>query len=315
MWRLNLEIKNQDNFINLIKIAMYSLFIGYLGYSFAGVILIFYPMLFMESTIKNGLIPTILAMLATSVILGLLINLLAGLALFFVFAPMVLIFHYCVESKKSYMFTLILMVIVLAASFTSYQMGITRIESLDLEAFIDNVVEMQVENLDSNLSNLELSRYEDNLRMIYEYSIILVPGITLIILGLTVYLNYVFVGRRLLVQGVLINQPPLFSNFQLPRVSIIIFGAFIAAILLMRYLGLDYYSEIYLNTIAVFGFIYFVNGLALFSNFLIRLRIPNLGRMLVYVTCFMFPPVGIVVAVLGLLDALIYFRRISIKRE
>lgn len=310
-----MEIKNQEKFINLAKLAVYSLLIGYIGYSFAGLVLIFYPMMFMESTIKDGLVPTIITMLITSVILGLLINLLAGLALFFVFGPMVLIFHYCVETKKSYSFTLIVMILVLVISFTSYQIGITPIESVDLGSFIDNVVDVQVENLDDTMTNLEISRFEDNLRLIYEYSIMLIPGLMLIILSLTAFINYLLAGRRLLVRGILINQPPLFSNLQLPRVSILVFGVVIGIILLMRYLGLDFYSQVYFNTIAVFGFMYFVNGLALFSNFLIRLKVPNFGRMLVYTTAVLFPPIGAIVAILGLADALFYFRRISIKRE
>lgn len=310
-----MEIKKPDNLINLIRTTMYSVTIGIIGNVFMAVILLIYPVLFMESSIKNGIIPTMISMFVSSGIIALMVTPLAGLSLFFILAPMVLIFHYCVINQKRFYITFLLMFLVLLISFTSYNFGIANTNPVDVQGLIDTLVEFQIENLEGSFSSLELSNYEDSLRTVYDYSIRLIPAIVGIGVAVFVYINYLLTGRRLLRQGILIHQPPAFGNLQLPRFSIILFGIAIGIILLMRYLEIDYYSNVYLNAILVFGFLYFVNGLALFSNFLQRFRVPNIGRMFVYLSAVFFPAFGGATAVIGLIDALINFRRIRIKKE
>lgn len=315
IWRLNLDLKSNNNYINLFRIIMYAVFIGLLGNLFAVFVLLFYPVIFMESSIKNGIVPTMGAMAVSSGIIALVAGPLAVLSLFFVIAPMILTFHYCVVNMKSYGKTFLYMFLVLLVSFVSYNYGLLRTNPVDIESLIDTLLAIQVDNLNGALSGMELEEYERTLRSLYEYSLRLAPSILLVGISIFTYVNYLLTGRRLLKQGIFINQPPAFKNLQIPRFMILVFGIAILIILILRYLGLEYYSNIYLNTLVVFVFIFFVNGLALFSNFFLRFRIPSIIRTFIYISALFFPSFGFTTLVLGLIDTLINFRRIRLKRE
>lgn len=310
-----MEFKDQENYKELGKLLLMGVVVGFLGYTFFGIFYIFFPMLFMESSVKNGILPTMGVMLGVSVIVGLIFNLLAGLSLFFVFAPMILAFHYMVTSKKGYMPTLILMVVALTLSSVSLQLGLTPLGSVNIEEISEELIQTQIDGIDEDLTGLEASRLEENLRFINEMSIKLIPGLFFIFILIIVYLNYVMVGRRLLRQGILINQPPIFSNLQLPRISILIFGIIIGVVLILQNSGMEIYEVIYLNSIMVFGLLFYVNGLALVSNLLGRVKMLNFIKTFIILAMVFFIPAGAVALILGVLDTLVNFRKIRIKRE
>lgn len=301
--------------MELGKLGLFGLALGFLGFTFFGILYIFFPMLFMESSIKNGIVATMGVMLGISILLGLIFGMLAGLSLFFVFAPMVLIFHYMVTTKKGYMATLALMVIVLILSSTSLQLGLSPLSSINLDEISEELIQTQIESVDENLTGLEASRLEDNLRLISEFSIKVIPGMFFIFVLVTVYINYVLAGRRLLRWGILINQPPIFGNLQLPRVSILFLGALIGVVVILQNMGMEIYEIIYLNTLVIFGFLFFINGMSLVSYFLNRRRVSAFIKSLVFLVAIFFVPAGGIIVILGLLDALINFRKIKIKRE
>lgn len=311
-----MEIKDNNELKSLGILVLITSAIGLMGLTFSGVLLFFYPMLFLESSIKNGIGKTLGVMAISSLLIGLFIsNIVGGMSLFFVFAPMILIFHYTILRGKSYKVVFALMLIVLILSVASIQLGVTPIGSINVEEFIDTLVNFELEGTEGDLSNLELSRLEDNLRYVFEFTLSILPGMLLILFGALVYINYSFAGRRLLRQGILINQPPVFPLFQVPRYSILIFGILIGISVILNTMEIEYYKPVYLNAIVVFGFLYFINGMALVNNLLLRTKLKSFGRILIYMIIIFFPPVTVVVAVGGLVDALINFREVRIKRE
>lgn len=310
-----MDFKNQEKYMELGKLGLFGLVLGFLGYTFFGILYIFFPMLFMESSVKNGILPTMGVMLGISVVLGLFFGMLAGLSLFFVFAPMVLVFHYMVTTRRGFMATLVMMSLVLTLSTASLQFGLSPIGSINLEEISEEMIQTQLESVEENLTALEASRLEDNLRFISEMSIKLIPSMFFIFILVTVYLNYVLAGRRLLRSGILINQPPIFGNLQLPRISILVFGILIGGVLILQNSGVELYEVIYLNILVVFGFLFFVNGFALVSFLLNKTKMPNFFKTFILLGILLFVPAGAVVALIGVADALINFRKIRIKRE
>lgn len=306
---------NENSMKDLGKLVLITAGMGLLGIYFLGILLFFYPMLFLESSVKNGIGKTMGAMALSALLIGLFTNIMAGVSLFFTFAPMVLIFHYGIFNNKSYKVVVVLMIIVLALSVISLQLGLTPLGSFDIDEIIDSIVHLEIEGLEEELSNLELSRLQDNLRYVLEFSISILPGIFLILIGLMAYINYVFAARRLLRQGILINQPPIFPMFQVPRVSILIFGLFIGLSFLLRQGGIEYYKEVYLNTLVIFGFLYFLNGFALVNFLLLRTRLGTFGRVIIYMIIIFFVPVTLLVTFAGLIDALLNFRKARVKKE
>lgn len=311
-----MENKENKEFKGLGILVLVTTAIGLMGLTFSSILLFFYPMLFLESSIKNGIGKTLGVMAISSLIVGLFIsNPMAGMSLFFVFAPMILIFNYSILRGKSYKVVVALMLIVLILSVASLQFGVTPLGSIDVEEFIDTLVNFELEGTEGELSNLELSRLEENLRYVFEFTVSILPGMLLILFGALVYINYSFAARRLLRQGILINQPPVFPLFQVPRYSILILGVLIGLSYVLKTMEIEYYKTVYLNAIVVFGFLYFINGMALVNNLLLRTKLGSFARILIYMIIIFFPPVTVIVAAAGLIDALINFRKVRIKRE
>lgn len=310
-----MEFKNQEKYSQLGKLGLLGLVFGFLGYSFFGIFFLFFPMPFMESSVRNGIVPALGTMLGVSLALGLAFGILSGLSLFFVFGPLVLIFHYMVESKKTFAMTLLAMTLVLLLSFFSLQLGLTPLETIDFEKLSEEIIEIQMSTVEEGLSALESDRLEYNLRKINEITIKILPGIFFIFILFTVYINYVLVGRRLLRSGILINQPPLFGNLQLPRLSILALGLVIGLALALQAMGYEIYKIIYLNALVIFGFLFLINGLSMVSYFLNRLRIPNIFRTIFLLGLVLFAPAGAILIIVGLLDALVNFRKININRK
>ena len=65
----------------------------------------------------------------------------------------------------------------------------------------------------------------------------------------------------------------------------------------------------------VFGLLFYVNGLALVSNLLGRVKMLNFIKTFIILAMVFFIPAGAVALILGVLDTLVNFRKIRIKRE
>ena len=308
-----MEIKNKEKVNQLLKLLFLSLLIGFLGFTISPVLIMFiYPGIFMESSIRLGIRDSLLVMFLTSLVLSLFSNLMSGLALFFIFAPMVLTFHYGIMNRKSYIFIYISVLVVLALSMTAFQLGLLRTQPIDLTAAIESLMKAQLDLMKEGLTALEFSQLEQSLKEAYNIMLMVMPSVYLVILAIIVYINYNSVGRKLLLKGILIPQPPFFGYLQMPRQLIVAFGIGIFIPLMMKNLGLDLYRPIYFNIIVVFGFLFFVDGLALLTSLLNKARMPRFFRILIIVMAIFIAPLSLVVAIVGILDTLVQFRRIKI---
>lgn len=308
-----MEIKNKEKVNQLLKLLFLSLLIGFLGFAISPVLIMFiYPGIFMESSIRLGIRESLLVMFVTSLVLSLFSNLMSGLALFFIFAPMVLTFHYGIMNRKSYIFIYISVLVVLALSMTAFQLGLLRTQPIDLTAALESLMNAQLDLMKEGLTALEFSQLEQSLKEAYNIMLMVMPSVYLVILAIIVYINYNSVGRKLLLKGILIPQPPFFGYLQMPRQLIVAFGIGIFIPLMMKNLGSDLYRPIYFNIIVVFGFLFFVDGLALLTSLLNKAKMPRFFRILIIVMAIFIAPLSLVVAIVGILDTLVQFRRIKI---
>lgn len=308
-----MEIKNKEKVNELLKLLFLSLLIGFLGFIISPVLIIFiYPGIFMEGSIRLGLRDSLLVMFLTSLVLSLFSSLMSGLALFFIFAPMVLTFHYGIMNRKSYIFIYISVLLVLALSMTAFQLGLLRTQPIDLTAAIESLMNAQLDLMKEGLTALEFSQLEQSLKEAYSLMLMVMPSLYLVILAIIVYINYSSVGRKLLLKGILIPQPPFFGYLQMPRQLIVAFAIGIFIPLMMKNLGSDLYRPLYFNILVVFGFLFFVDGLALLTSLLNKARMPRFFRILIIVMAIFIAPLTIVVAIVGILDTLVQFRRIKI---
>lgn len=308
-----MEIKNKEKVNELLKLLFLSLLIGFLGFTISPVLIMFiYPGIFMESSIRLGIRESLLVMFVTSLVLSLFSSLMSGLALFFIFAPMVLTFHYGITNRKSYVFIYLSVLIVLALSMTAFQLGLLRANPIDITAAIDSLMNAQLDMMKEGLTALEISQLEKNVKEAYNIMLMVMPSLYLVILAVIVYINYNSVGRKLLLKGILIPQPPYFGYLQMPRALIVAFGVGVFIPLMMKNFGSDLYRPIYFNVLVVFGFLFFVDGLALLTSLLIKTKMPRFFRILITVLVIFVAPLSIVVALVGIIDTLVQFRRIKI---
>ncbi len=297
------------------RILISSVFAIFGSYAFS-LLLFLYPMWYLKSSVKNGIVPTVIAMAISAVLISLGTSYMMGLTLFFTFVPMLLAFHYCVDTKKNYLFTLAAMSLALFASAIALEFGqLSAMGGVDLTKVIDDLVNVQISSLGEGMTSLELSRIEDTLRSVYMLITRIMPGILAVICIIASYINYLLAGRQLLREGVVINQPPLFFNIQVPRSIMAFSGAAILTVIALMLINADKTNIFAENLLVVFGFIFFANGLATLSNFMIRFGIPTFLRVLVYFVSLIFYQVGVLVILLGLGDSMLNLRRIGVRKE
>lgn len=299
-----MEFKDENLYIDLAKRTGISILLGYLGFYFLGLVLIAYPAIFMVTSIDKGIKYSGISMFLSSLVIGLGTNLLTGLALFFTYFPMILVFHYAVNSRKGFWFTIISMALVLLVSTLALQLGTTPLESIDLNAIIEESISLGFGTMEEGLSNLELRRIEDLYRQGVELGFSLIPGIIIAMISIVVYFNLMITGRFLLKNNILISQPPLFPNFVIPKITFIVMGILFGGSLILQQIGYEYHYIITRNLVLVFCFIYFINGLATISNLFYRYRVPIFFRYLFYGLMFALYQLTIAVVVVGLLDSL-----------
>ena len=301
-------VTNNNKYFDLFKSSLLGFLVASLGYGFTGIALMIFPYIFMGRSIQYGIVPTMISMGFSSLFIALSQSYAAGLSLFLIFAPMILIFHYCITSEKGFWATFGSMALVLLISIVIVNMALTQGDTLSPQAMVQDIVELQKE-INQDMTALEISRLESNLRTTIDFIIKVTPGVTLVGVLLVVYFNYMMTGRWLFANRILITQPPLFANFQVPRVSFLVAGAIFAVGLVAREMGVDPEGLIILNTLILFGFIYMVNGFATVNLYILMLGVPLIIRIIIYVLLMRVPTLNMALMIIGVADSVIGLRR------
>ncbi|MDO5725050.1 MAG: DUF2232 domain-containing protein [Tissierellia bacterium] len=297
---------------NEIKLVLGMSVFGLLAFLFATVALIIFPAWFIAYSVENGIIKALATMFASSLIIGLVLGLQIGLLLFTFFAPLVLVFHYIITNNKSYTMLLLSGTIVLIVGLITI-IGIDTIKEFanNTQNFVNEMVKTQLEIIGTeNLTKLELNRLRETLNNAMNLSLQILPGMSLILAMIVVYLNSLLAGRMLLKKSIVILQPPPFSLIKLP--SNIVFGAIVT--ILAAYIAKpileDSLNPIILNLILVFGALFFLQGMAVLNFYLLKFKVPRFFRYLIYIIVIGYSKAAMVISILGILDCVFNFRRI-----
>ena len=289
--------------LNILKLLLSSITITMLGLFFPPVYL-FFPSLFLYYGIKDSIIKAILALLVPSFIMGY-INPTLGLAIFVVFAPMILSLHYLITNKYGVdvslgLASLVTFISILSIMYTYGINGSTLSSEESVRAYIEGAKLVLSKSGSLNTSNLE-----GNLRTMYLQTIALLPSIIVIISIAISYMTYLLTGRRLLKDGIIVMQPPSFEFLRLPKIFVAIS---ILVLLILKLLG---FQEIFMNLALIFTFMTFVNGLATLKFLLFKMGASQFIQVLALVFFIFLPGMQIASAVLGLVDSLFNLRRLQ----
>lgn len=303
---------NNDMYIDLAKQVLWASLLGILGYTMLSILLIFYPFLFMESSIEYGIKEASISMLASGLVIGLIIGFLPALVLIGMYLPVVLAFHYGILSGKGFWTVFALMLVVYIIVGLSIGGGLFRnIDLNSIEHSLEEAIGAQREALSETMTDLELRRFEQALRQSFEFSRAIMPATSLIFAMIGLYVNYLLAGRRLLTKRILIVQPPMFSNLSIPKETLLVLGGFFLLGLIFQAMDVTMPIDITINGVAIFAFVYFINGLAFVSFYMNRLNIRGFVRILIYIMIFTIFVIPLIIIVLGLVDSLFDIRRLK----
>lgn len=281
--------------------------------SLAGIVFpisyLFLPAIFITESLIDGIIKIMFIFIVSCGIVAMASDLLIGMFIFGIFAPMILIFHYMILKKKDVISVLLFSTSVLFISilFNCYSYGINA-EYLNSQATLNNFINIQKSIIDSGSYSTLLD--EATLTVLYNKFLQILPGLLVVGSLVTSYITYLIVGRSLLKKGRFIPQPSSFRFLRLPSgLTYMISLLFILAIIIKAFVG-DFSSVIVDNLLILFGSILFVLGLSVITFFLSRIKLGSVFKGICIFILLSIPGSWILLIVVALLDIIFNLRRL-----
>ena len=287
-----------------------------LGLYFIPIIGILYPIPFVVLGIRNGIKHNILSILASSIILGILVDPYTGAFILLIFAPLSIVLTYLIRKKKSSQDILVISTVVSLISYLIAIQLVSKVSGINFVKEIDKVfkqaLNMQLDMIkDMGLSSYEIYKTEGLLKNAFDYMLLIMPSIVIAFSLFTAYLNYLISSSILKRLGYGEFTIPKFSQFRLPEN--IILGTIIMFLgsWLLKKFEIFYYETIFINVTALSAFIFFLQGLAVILFLLNKTKLSKVLKIIIMVAIVIFIPLGGFISLLGLLDAIFNFRKIQ----
>lgn len=281
--------------------------------SLAGIVFpisyLFLPAIFITESLIDGIIKIMFIFIVSCGIVAMASDLLIGMFIFGIFAPMILVFHYMILKKKDVISVLLFSTGVLFISilFNGYSYGINA-EYLNSQATLNNFINIQKSIIDSG--NYSTLLDEATLTVLYNKFLQILPGLLVVGSLMTSYITYLIVGRSLLKKGRFIPQPSSFRFLRLPNgLTYMISLLFILSIIIKDFVG-DFSSIIVDNLFILFGSILFVLGLSVITFFLSRIKLGSVFKGIFIFILLSIPGSWILLIVVALLDIIFNLRRL-----
>ena len=295
-------------FIFAITISIILVLMG--TYYFSGFIFI-YPLPFIILGFMNDRNHALLALILSSLSIGLMLDMLSGILILVLFAPLCISLIHTMKMRKNSFIILsvstlaLLFSIIIMATITKNMTGTSLVNRLaDLSNQSINYWINTLKELGS--SNYEISKARELMEERFEYVILIVPALTMIFSFIISYVNYLFAALSLRRLGYGIVSIPRFSKFKLPNnillgTAVMFLGAFI-----IRKLQLFYYEAILVNLTAIVSFLFLTQGLAVIDYQLKARKIRVIPRLLIVL--FLVLPLSGFLPFIGILDTIFDFR-------
>ena len=280
------------------------------------IIIMIYPVPFIILGVRHGVKYNILSIMASSILISILVDVLTGVFVFILFGLFSISIAYMIEKKYKPSQILIGSTIVsLACAIVSigiigYITGLSFLSQIN--ASLTESISIQMNMIkDMGLTSYEIDQIKELLKTTVEYMIIVIPA-TLIISSVFIsYINYWVATAVLTRLGQKAVNIPRFINFRLP--SNIILGAVVLflASSIVKYFKIFYYDTIFINIIILIFFVFFVQGLAVIIFLMNKARMSKITKGILIFFILINVPFSIIVSFLGLLDVVIDFRKLK----
>ncbi|KGF09888.1 hypothetical protein HMPREF1633_11545 [Tissierellia bacterium S5-A11] len=293
---------------SLLPMILLSIGIGIIGILIP-IAYVFLPMLFLTEAMDRGLVKIMGTFLGLCLVLEALVPRM-GMVLFTLFGPLILILHYCLVTKKDLLTSLALSSGLFLLSILVVLQSTGVLGFIQKDNFPQEIIQMQREaGIWQDSMTSYIPAFESMVRGMVQY----LPAILVVLSLIVTYVTLTFTGRKLLLRGKLVVQPPSFFYFRLPQGIFAILGTFLVLGLVFQ-ADLDKFAPLLLNNgLVLVGFLFFIQGLALVDFSLVKLRMVRFFKAILLTMIVLTPLLQIPLAFLGLLDSLLNLRRIHLK--
>lgn len=287
-----------------------------IGYSTFPVIILFYPVPFVILGVKHKTKYNIYSIIASSVLIGILIDIFAGILIFLVFGLISITITYMINKKYKPQQILIggtivtIVTTLLTVVISGYITGVSFFTQINTS--LTENMKLQLDILrEMEFSTQQLYMIKDFLMATVEYIIIIIPTTLIISSVFIVYINYWMSTAILKRLGFKTVEVPRFMFFNLP--SNIIMGSvvIIAAALVIRYMKLFYYETIFINTIIIISFVFFMQGLSVLVFLMNKRNIHKVTKFILIFIIIINVPLSLIITFIGLLDVILNFRKLK----
>lgn len=305
---------NRKSLESVVLIGIMSIFFMFSIYYFEALLFLL-PIPFVIFGVKNGLFSSLLSLVTTLLIVGIILNPITSLSYFLLFAPFIVLSIYLIRKRTRASQVVVYGAVALFISILIL-FGILNLSGVDLISELEEqfslILSGQMDYLkDMGLTTYELLQTRDSLKSEYERMLMLIPSVMLITSYLISYINYQLITLGLKKIGIRILYLPKFSRFRLPDNFTI--GALVMALttFFIRMMNISYADTLYVNIIVLLGSVLFLQGLAIVSFFLIKIKTKKFLRLITYLIIFFTPQIFSAMALLGGIDIIFDVRKIK----
>ncbi len=286
------------------------------GYSIVPIIIFFYPVPFIILGVRHKTKYSIYSVIGSSILIGILTDIFTGILIFLAFGLISIILTYMINKKYrpqqilaggaiaavvATLISIAIMGYITGVSFLS-MVSTTLTESLKLQ--LDMLKEMQ-------FSTYEMSMVKDFLIATVDYVIIMIPATIILFSIFIVYINYWMSTAILRRLGHKAVEIPRFMYFKLPSNAIMGSIVIIGAALIIRYMRILYYETIFINTMVLIFFIFFMHGLSVVVFLMNKKKMHKIVRIIIIFLIIVNVPLSLVISFIGFLDVGLDFRKLK----
>lgn len=289
-----------------------------LGYNMFPIIILFYPVPFIILGVRNNTKYSIYSILASSILIGILIDIFTGILAFLVFGLFSIVMAYMINKKYRPQQVLIggilasVVTTIIAIVIIGYLTGISFLSEINT-ALMENV-KLQLDMLEQmEISSYEFSMVKDVLLATVNYIIIIIPATIIIFSIFIVYMNYWMSTAILRRLGNKSIEVPKFMHFRLPNNAVMGSALILILALLFRTMKILYYETIFINTVILISFVFFIQGLSVLVFLMNKKNMHKVPKIILIFLIIISVPLGLIVSIIGFVDAAVDFRKLKRK--
>jgi len=310
---LNSELNNRNS--EIIRTLVLTTILALFGMYYFPFIMFLYPVMFIVLGVRHGARYSLMGLLASASLLGLIVDIISGILMFIAFMPLTLIIINSIVRRRKATKTLLystiafLVSVIMIVSFVNMN-GVSVIGQL--KGNITQIVNSQMDLLGQlNLTKEQVAEIRNLQGSYLEIVLAVIPSVIIIFSLVISYLNYLISSLLLRNKEYAVVFIPSFSNFELPKNIFLGLGIMFLTTFLLHNFNLINSFEVILNLIVLTIFVFFVQGISVIDHKLKEKRIKIGWRVFLIILILDFIPIiGLLAILLGLFDVIFDFRKL-----